>query len=639
MKRIIALLLVLVLFLCSGCSEDQKKGGAPATTPESTPAATTPQEGTLPEDTPTEPAKPAEPTQPAEPFNYEEYLGTYEGEAFLELNCWDEGVLGISYALISEDFERSADFYVEIPISSFVNNKVSFPFTDSWGNQGTMALEFSKDVINATITITKYEESAMYCVKEGQDVFKYRPLEGGSDPGEAVDPYGIKIGDIYYDDIEYALPVSVEQLKEDAKAFCELRVGNEYKQFEIVEFMPIKCDYLEDSNEYHIYVHYYCTYGSTTYEQQHYMRYEHYDVGGWQHTTTYYTDFLRKKTEIQGTVEPFVVSGKKIGNFGYDDYASANMPLSYGEIADDLLYGSLNIFKIDNQIQIFDITSIKVINGKFNDEYFTLELEVGYENSNYTGTVEYKLTYKDYIVGGWEYDINYMHDTNNALNSSAVEDHAFLPKVGYSGGICEKTLGENFTSFTLTNRKEKTENNKKIVTSFYDGVRDRGCVTEFYDVVLTSTHTDKWYDEVDVELTGADYSDLIGTWEYRKGDSYIRFNIHDVIMNMNGESWSSSSTAKITYSVEVSGWGSSAYKSGKVTDELVTELGFNCKYTPTYGEARKERVRHHYSKMYEMDLTIASQKIEIVISPESGPKIAGGSSSLGINEGAFKKIS
>lgn len=648
MKRIIALLLVLVLFLCSGCSEDQKKGGAPATTPESTPAATTPQEGTLPEDTPTEP------TQPAEPFDYVAHCGTYissESGAFLELSCWEEGLLGVYY-VITGSADRMAEIYADVPVSSFVGNKISFQFQDSWGNLGTMELELLENVINGNITITYFEKSAMFDVREGPDVFQWVPIGNGDDPNnpsysedpvdpgipEDNDPPGIKIGDIYFDDIADELPVSVEQIKKDfiANKKNMFFVGNKNTAFDIVHFMPIKCYFYEDSYDTQyckIYTHVYYSNGAETYDIEYEIAYKYYDVGGWNYDGMFST--THKKEHIQGTVtQPFLTTGKKAGNFSYYEYP-AGLDISYAEIADDILYSDLNAVKLDGKLEYFDITSLEVIKGSYWDDNRQLSLDVviGFANSKYTGTASIPLHYRNYDLGGWEI-------IHNSLSEDGIRDHyptinyeiEFQPiKNEHSDAAFLEEIKKHFTTITLVSKRESKNEYGHLVNEYtYKGVFEKhNYFREEYDVKLIATFDSKWHESAYVKFVKADASKLAGVWEYRVGDSYIRVNIKDIHYN------EADNTGKATllYDVECSGWNSAGYTK-KNQQETILVYG---RYA-TGEKYGRPTMRYMDKNICFISVTVGGKSFRVYLTKDKGVYMDDASTELGITEGAFKKI-
>lgn len=543
---------------------------------------TVPTENVVPGETETEPSE----EEVGQPFDVEAHSGCYEGYAYIEVWDYDEEYISFFYAESSYDGTSVATIDELIPIADIVNNQVTFSFTDSWGNVGTVEMTFLDAEIVATITVEEYDSSALFGVSEGTDTYYYFEYEEGdydSDddmPEEDYTPdntqsYGILIGGIYYDDVTYQLPVSVDQLKQDIiqKGINKFEVDKQKVSFEIAHFMPIKGGYANryNNDEYYVYVHAYFTNGKTTYDCQLRMLYKHYDVGGW----VYSSYSTVKKVKIDGTVtNPFYPSSQKTGQFSYNDYPSG-MPISMGELADDILYGDLNAIVVNGKLSLFDITSIQIISGDYRTneygEYLDLNVRVDYNNATHSGYANLKLTYQYFVAGGWELRDNYYHENglHHTFSSGSIK---IQPKqADYSDAKFLETMGEYFTKIVQidsTSRVNADGNMVKEIT--YDAVREHSYLKEYYKIVLTAEFNHSmWYETADTYLLKADYSKLIGLWEYKIDDDYIRVRIKDIKLELNGSAWKSDvSRVLITYDYETSAWHSDAYTKENVTDEL-----------------------------------------------------------------------
>lgn len=571
----VVLLAIITIICCVAFAPGEATPNSSETTSTTlqTEAAT---EETAAQETPT--------TQPEETLAKEidifSYCGIYMGNAFLEISSYEEDSFGVYYDVANHDGSRTASFYVDVPIASIENGKVEFSFCDSWYNTGTMVLVFEENFIAGNITIEEHSSSAMYSVRAGDDEFYPMELENSGDPGEALDPdsafsAGIQFGDLFFDNVEYDLPVSLSQIEQDIyqNEINKFYVDSTKIAFDIAYLLPIKGAYDKrtDFSEYTIWMHAYFTNGAVTYNTQFKMEYTYYDIGGW----VFSGSSSVKKREVSGTLTtPFCPPGKKSGNFSYEDYPSG-LPISMGELADDILYAELHYIKVDGACSYFNLDSIQVISGEYweNEYHEALDLRViiNYSNDTHTGYADLELTYYYYDAGDWELSSNYYKE-GGIRESFPTSEIQFQPKtMSYSDTEFLKKAADYFTSITQTDESGTINaDGETVQTITYTAVRDTQYLKEYYEIILTARFSGaKWRESADIALVSVDYSNLLGLWEYKLGEEFIRINIKDISCTIDPKSWKQGiSTTTITYDYECSNWGADAYTQENATEKI-----------------------------------------------------------------------
>lgn len=171
MKKLAFLLsLCLILASLAGCcclslTPDQSY------TPSATLPAPRPTEPPveMPTELPTEPPTEA-PTEPpeTEPSVYD-YCGVFRGEQniYLEMRPSGSSAIYLYYEQCTNNATRIATIEKSFQLSDILDNRIMLDYMDSWGNSGTMTLEFSGDIITCTIEELQRGDGAFYGVAPG----------------------------------------------------------------------------------------------------------------------------------------------------------------------------------------------------------------------------------------------------------------------------------------------------------------------------------------------------------------------------------------------------------------------------------------------------------------------------------------
>lgn len=577
-----------------------------------------------------------------EPFSVP--CGSYLGNAYIEISLLDSEYYYLFYTVGNESGTRTASIEHYFYQSDLLGNTLTFAFTDSWGNEGEMALVFEDGAIHANITISTYSSSALFSVTDGEDMLYPDTFteEAFLEPEEAAPetsiPAGIQIGDVYFDDVEALLPISMDQVRQDiiSRKHDRFSLGGKLLQYDIAYLMPIKGRYTGDYDRYEVYLHAYFTHGSNHIDKQFTYTYRLNDIGGW----TYDTHSEHKEIQTNRVLSnPFCPKGGKSGDFPYDSYPEG-LPISLGELADDILYADLAYIEIEGFHEAFDISAIDIISGNYtSDNTMSLQVEIYYENDTHTGTIKANLPYTYYDAGGWEISKNYYD-----YSGSDFVSKRFQPKtVDFSDKPFLATAKKTFTQITPVNTQDSTlDNGQPVRTITYDAVRETPYLKEYYKVELTATfHFTTWSERVNIKLVDADYSGMMGLWEYRVGDEYLRVRVKDAAFACNGDGWERhKSTATITCDFESSSWGTEAYTEENLVREIsIVGAVFGYANEPNHMDVHEDDCFAYLSE-HAGAFSAGGKDVSIYLDRQSGVVLAEYSAkALGFTELAFTKIS
>lgn len=503
---------------------------------------------------------------------------------------------------------------------------------DGWGNSGDLKFTFSnKKIVLDISNICSTDQYPMWGLSEGSYTLKsdsqahskmdytmdmyYELFAQDSYYEETIDY--IELGGIRYDDVSSWLPISLEQIKQDTvtKKINYFYVNHVNTAFEITHLLPIKGGYTDkyDMDEYKIHCYGCFSNGSIVYEAKFSLTYKYNTIGGW----VLSSGSISKKIERSNSPSfvPFGVEGKKLGNFSYTDYQSGS-PLSVGEIVDDILYSKLNIINVNDVEQYFNINSIKIISGEYWEnefhDYLNLVVTVGFTNDYYDASFDLELEYQYYDAGGWELSIDYIDSDFNAVHRS--DGYTIWPKVNtYNDAeFIEKTKTTFDKCSRVSTNETVDEKGNKMLEIYYQAVRDKQYVKEYYDILLVAKFLGRhWVESLTITLTDADYSPLIGTWEYCVDNEYIRLQITDAALTIN----SGKAYAYISYFYETSAWGTSPYQKAQSGESLSVSSSYfaykNNYYTMLYHETPFAIIEEHLgsdSTSHAAQLNISSTK-------------------------------
>lgn len=171
MKKLAFLLsLCLIVTSLAGCC-CLTATSDPSYTPSVIPPAPRPAEPSfeMPTELPTEPPTEA-PTEPPEtkPSVYD-YCGVFHGEQniYLEMSPSGSSAIYLYYEQCTNNAMRIATIERSFQLSDILDDRITLDYTDSWGNSGTMTLEFSGDIITCTIEELQRDDGAFYGVAPG----------------------------------------------------------------------------------------------------------------------------------------------------------------------------------------------------------------------------------------------------------------------------------------------------------------------------------------------------------------------------------------------------------------------------------------------------------------------------------------
>ena len=486
-------------------------------------------------------------------------IGLLEGEE--DGGFWVDICLNLVQAAPAS---RYAEIYSEVDLDEMTWPVYTSEFEDSWGNTGTFTLTFGEDSIECVIgedmeydpyaswgvypgtyTLVRNDsawDDLSYDMEEYYERYPEQGMEEYEDPAEAtIRPTGdwIEKGGIRYDDIRTSMAVSMDQLVADIES--EEILGFEYR---LVDVLPITGEYAHYINgvadDYWVMVHAYVSKEQQVYEAKFRVTYSYNDIGGWQYSADTFYKYTTPKEVNESDF--YTVSGRKLSDFSYDDYPNGS-PVSLGEIADDILYGKHNIFSIYDDELVSDIKTIDVIKGNYWSgeyaEYLTLVVKASLTNSLYDSEVEYELDYQNFAAGGWEL----------SHTGDMVKEEKHTPKViTYSDEEFLAAAPPYFHEITVVESREFTnEKGEATKTIDYAAKREFDFLTELYDITLEATFKgNDWREKVNVDLVGADYSKIIGTWEGESNGEIIRLTVINMTLDATND------TGTIAYLVDTS---------------------------------------------------------------------------------------
>lgn len=554
----------------------------------------------------------AETTQPSSEIDLSPYFGTWAeegvhwtGDSMITDIYLEKGKVfcELTYTQAAPQ-SRIASTVVEITGENVENNIFTGTFeNDGWGNEGTVSLAFLGEEMTVTFSQLVntgeftpswgfYEttfslirdDSAHDKLSYTMDMYNaHQRLENqysdDTDYSGGENQLGsgyFDLGGIRYDDIAGMLPVSMDQIMNDL-VLEEINYDyvNQVKTpCEILGVIPVKArpSTKKVSDKYDVFCYGFFSLGDTLYEKKFRITYRYYEIGGWVLDGGSGIDTVEHSISAGATA--FEQRGKKLGNFGYYDYASG-CPLSMGEIADDILYANLNIFEVAGEEQVFDISSLQILKGQTRESEYQSHLEllvrVNFTNEVYDGTFDLEMNYEYYTLGGWE--LQYDHTDSDFTAIERSDSYEITPKeVHYDDSEFMRRSKAIFDRCTLVSTEDvRDENGELIRVLRYQGVRDKAYLKEYYDVVLTAKFGySTWRESLTIDMVEADYSDFLGTWIYQQGEEYIRLTITDFTLSHDPGQASAykETTATVTYNYETSAWGTSPYQTGTITEEV-----------------------------------------------------------------------
>lgn len=225
-------------------------------------------------------------------------------------------------------------------------------------------------------------------------------------------------------------------------------------------------------------------------------------------------------------------------------------------IAVDLVAQNANCFLLNRCDEYLDITSLGIIKRKTEDGYDIATISAILENERYRVVAEYEIAYQYYDVGGWIMELcnMYKHGTTPLkFEPGDDEIHSECEKLFTSHEIIDH-------QFTVNEKNEPTH-----ITTFL-GVWDAKYASETHKGIRTFTFIDdNWVESWDFEKHSIDFSRLLGTWEFKHYDEYIKINITDVTKEND--------SYYITYDYQTSPWCDDGRWGGYIASSSFTTDG------------------------------------------------------------------